>query len=84
MHTFLLIQRALTDSSATDLSAVRQVLGGGCCEVARPIVEEIFDESAREKRRWEPDSARQRPRRRPSYEEEKVAVLHGPAAAQST
>ena len=29
---------------------------------ALPIVEETVDESAREKRRWGPDSARQRPR----------------------
>ena len=33
---------------------------------ALPIVEETVDESAREKRRWGPDGARQRPRRRPS------------------
>ena len=33
---------------------------------ARPIVEETADESARKKRRWGPDGARQRPRRRPS------------------
>ena len=45
-------------AGALGLAATRRLLR---MPGALPIVEETIDESAREKRRWGPDSARQRP-----------------------